>query len=142
MVSNRKATGRASSMPGGLALGALAGMGITLIAAGLVAWLVDRGTMATEGIGYVAMVILTVSSFAGAMLACLKIKRLRLQVCLMSGGIYYLILLGMTALFFGGQYRGMGVTALMVFCGCGLAVLAGFRQGRGGKNRRRVKLPR
>lgn len=138
MVSNRKATGRASSIPGGLALGALVGMGITLIASGIVAWLVDRGTMTVEGIGYAAMAILTVSAFAGAMVACLKIKRLRLQVCLISGGVYYLLLLAMTALFFGGQYRGMGVTAMMVCCGCILAVLAGFRQGRGGKKRHRV----
>jgi hypothetical protein len=52
---------------------------------------------------------------------------------LISGGIYYLMLLAMTILFFGGHFRGMGVTALMVACGSILAILGGFSKGRGGK---------
>ena len=35
-------------------------------------------------------------------------------MCLAAGGGYYLCLLAITALFFGGQYQGVGVTALMV----------------------------
>ena len=105
--------------------------------AGLVAFLVDRGTMPLDGIGYGAMGILVVSALSGALTAWSKIKRLRMQVCLLSGGIYYLALLGMTMLFFGGQFRGMGVTALMVACGSVLAILGGFSKGRGGKPRYR-----
>lgn len=133
MVTNHKATGRASSLPGGLAWGALVNMALTLIGSGVVAFLVDRETMPVNGIGYGAMVILVVSALSGAMMAWKKIKRLRLQVCLLSGGIYYMMLLGMTMLFFGGQFSGMGVTALMVACGSILAILVGFSKGRGGK---------
>jgi hypothetical protein len=120
-------------MPVGLAWGALVSLGLTLIGSGIVAFLVDRGTMPVEGIGYGAMGILVISALSGALTAWSKIKRLRLQVCLMSGGIYYLMLLGMTMLFFGGHFRGMGVTALMVACGSILAILGGFSKGRGGK---------
>lgn len=142
MVTQHKATGRASSMPGGLAWGALVSMGLTLVGSGLVAFLVDRGSMPVDGIGYGAMVILMVSALSGAWTAWKKVKRLRLQVCLISGGIYYLMLLGVTMLFFGGQFRGMGVTALVVACGSILAILAGFSKGRGGKRRYRIGVSR
>ena len=133
MVTQRKATGRASSLPGGLAWGALVSLAITLIGSGLVAILVDRGTMPVNGIGYGAMVILVVSALSGSWIAWKRIQRLRLQVCLISGAVYYLMLLGITILFFGGQFHGMGVTALMVACGSTLAILGGFSKGRGGK---------
>lgn len=129
-------------MPGGLAWGALVSMGLTLVGSGLVAFLVDRGSMPVDGIGYGAMVILMVSALSGAWTAWKKVKRLRLQVCLISGGIYYLMLLGVTMLFFGGQFRGMGVTALVVACGSILAILAGFSKGRGGKRRYRIGVSR
>ena len=83
------------------------------------------------------MVILVLSALCGALMARSKIKRLRLQVCLISGGIYYLMLLGMTMLLFGGRFQGMGVTALMVACGSILAILVGLPKDRGGKSRHR-----
>ena len=137
MVTQRKATGRASSLPVGLAWGAMVNLGLTLIGSGLVAYLVDRGTMPVGAIGYGAMVILVLSALCGALMAHSKIKRLRLQVCLISGGIYYLMLLGMTMLLFGGRFQGMGVTALMVACGSILAILVGLPKDRGGKSRHR-----
>ena len=142
MVTQHKATGRASSLPGGLAWGALVSMGLTLVGSALVALLVYRGSMPVDGIGYGAMVILMVSALSGAWTAWKKVKRLRLQVCLISGGIYYLMLLGVTMLFFGGQFRGMGVTALVVACGSILAILGGFSKGRGGKRRYRIGVSR
>ena len=86
-------------------------------------------------VGLIAGALFADSWLGGAWVAWKKIKRLRLQVCLISGGIYYLMLLGMTILFFGGQFCGMGVTALMVACGSILPILGGFSKGRGGKHR-------
>lgn len=142
MVTQRKATGMASSLPGGLAWGALVSMAMTLIGSAVVALLVDGGTMAVGAIGYGAMGILVMAAMCGALVAWVKIKRLRLQVCLLSGGIYYSLLLGMTILFFGGQFRGMGVTALMVASGSILAILGGFSKGRGGKRPYRTRVSR
>ena len=42
------------------------------------------------------------------------IKKMYLQVCLMAGACYYLTLLGITALFFGGQYQGVGVSGIII----------------------------
>ena len=102
------------------------------MSAGLAA-LIGGERIPEESVGYGVMVILTLSSFSGAMAAAGRIRRRRLLICLLSAGIYYGILLAMTALFFGGQYSGAGVTALMVLCGAGLAILTGLRDGRGGK---------
>lgn len=130
MVTNRKVTGKASSMPGGLALSGAVSMGITLLLAIVTAKLVDMGTLPEGGIGYAALGILMLSSAVGALTAVARIKRQRLAVCLGSGLIYYILLLSLTALFFGGQYTGMGVTALAVAGGCGSVILLGMGEGR------------
>ena len=86
------------------------------------------------------MVLLIVSSFAGAMIAFSRIKRQRMLVCIVSGVIYFAMLMSVTALFFGGQYSAVGTTALLVLAGSGTAALLGLRQRRGTK-RTKIKVP-
>ena len=135
-----KNTGRASSIPAGLAWGIGAALAITVLGSGGAAWLVLGGRLPAEWIGYCAMVILALSSGCGAAVAISKIQRLRAQMGLAAGGLYYLCLVIATALFFGGQYRGMGVTALMVLCGCDVVILLspGTRQ-RHGRRRHKIR---
>lgn len=134
MVTNRKVTGKASSMPMGLAMGGALSMGVTVLLAMITAKLADTGTVGEEYIGYAAVIILLLSSALGAWLAAAKIKRQRLVVCIASGVIYYGLLVCLTAVFFGGTYVGMGVTALVV-AGSNLTVsLLGMGQGRGRKH--------
>lgn len=137
MVANRKVTGNASSMPAGLAVGSLAALGITFVGSALAGYLVSSERLPESAIGWCAMVILLVSSVLSAAVAVRKIKHRRVYVCALSGVIYYGVLLAMTALFFGGQYQGMGVTALVVLAGCGIVVLLGLRGEKGGKYRKR-----
>lgn len=141
MVINRKVTGTASSMPVGLALGGCVALAVTILGSILAANLVLREMIPENSIGYCAMIILLVSSFVSATVSAARIKHRRLYVCLLSGVIYYALLLAITALFFGGQYQGMGVTALVVAAGCGTAVLMGQSGGkkrfaRGNKRKR------
>lgn len=135
MVANRKVTGKASSMPGGLAIGGGVSVLVTVLLSLVAAKLADTGTLPEGNIGYASLVILLLSSGLGAWMSAAKIKRRRLVVCLAAGGVYYGILLGLTALFFGGQYSGMGVTALAVAGGSCAAGLMGIGQGRGRKRR-------
>ena len=137
MVANRKVTGTASSMPMGLALAAFISLTVTLAGAAVFASLISKEALGEESIGYCAMVLILAASLLGAAVAVGKIKRRRVYVCLLSGGIYYGILLAMTALFFGGQYQGMGVTAPLVLAGSGLVALLGLRGEKGAKPRRR-----
>ena len=135
----KRYNGRASTIPAGLALAGTVSLILTLLGAAVTAWLILRGNFPVGWAGYCAMVILLLSSTAGAATAVSRIQRLRVQMCLAAGGIYYLCLVLITALFFGGQYRGMGVTGLLVFCGSGLIILLGGTGGNG-KSHRRCKI--
>ena len=137
MVANKKITGRATSLPVGLAIGAACSLAATLILTAILAKLVE---LPVEKIGYGIMVLLIVSSFAGAMISFGRIKRQRMLVCIVSGVIYFAMLMSITALFFGGQYSAVGTTALLVLAGSGAAALLGLRQGRGAK-RTKIKVP-
>ena len=131
--------GRASSIPEGLAAAAGVSLGLTVMGSGVTAWMILRGSFPHGWAGYCAMVILLVSAAAGALTAASRIRRLRAQMCLASGGIYYGCLLAITALFFGGQYQGMGVTALVVFCGSAVVMLLSGG-GKTGRTHRRHKI--
>ena len=131
MPVKQRASGKAISTPAGIGLGLLASVTVTVGGAAILAWMVSGERMGGDAIGYGAMVVLFLSSLLGALLAANRIKRLRVQMCLISGGAYYLTLLGITALFFGGQYQGMGVAAILVLVGCGTAALVGLRGGKG-----------
>ena len=131
MTVNQKVTGTAVSIPVGLALGTLVSLGITGLLSALAAWMILSGKIPESSVGWCAMAILTAASAAGAATAIAKIKRRRFQIGMASGSLYFGCLLAATAMFFGGRYEGIGVTAMMIFCGCALVILL----GPGGQNR-------
>ena len=118
-------------MPAGLAVGALAALLTTLTGSALAGYLVSTEKLPEQAIGYCAMVILLMSSLLSSAVSVGKIKHRRIYVCALSGVIYYVILLSLTALFFGGQYQGMGVTGLVIFAGCGIVGLYGLKGEKG-----------
>lgn len=140
MVTNRKMKGTAKSVQLALCWGLIISMVLTLILSAGITYLVLSETMAESAVGYGVMLTVLVSSFLGAIVAAAAVKSRRLFVCLMSGVGYFLLLLSVTALFFGGQYEGMGVTALLVFGGAGAAALMGGK-GDGQKRKKRRYKP-
>ena len=137
MVVNKKVTGTSKSMAAGLAVGTLVSLLITLFGAAVIANLVLSEKMVSQGIGYGAVLVLLLASATGAWIAAAMVKHLWLVVCMGAGGSYYLMLLAITALFFGGQYQGMGVTALLVLGGCSAIALLGLRGERSGVKKAR-----
>lgn len=137
MNGTKKYTGRSLSMPAGLAVGLGVSMAITGGVVGILAKLVDSEMMPWENVGYGIMAMLLAASFLGAVAAYGKIKRQRLMVCLLSGGIFFCALLSLTALFFGGQYNGVTATFLFVLMGSASAGLLGLRQGREDRRKRK-----
>ena len=101
---NQKSTGRALSIPGGIAMGTCLSMILTIFSCAVLAWMVDNEKMQWE-----------------------KMKRQRLMVCLLSGAAYLAVLLSLTALFFGGQYQAVGVTSALILAGSGTAGLLGVK---------------
>ena len=126
----RKESRAVSTMAGTLAVGAAVCIGITLIGAGICAALISSEAISAGSDGYCALGILLVAVIAGAAIGAGKAKGKRLYVCLLVGVIYLLLLFAMTALFFDGQYEGVGVTALVVFSG---TLAAAFLRLNGGK---------
>ena len=137
MVANQKITGTASSVPSGVAYGSGISIGIAVAGAMIFAKLMDAGLLPETAIGYSSMAILLVSSFFGSWAAAARIKRRKVFSCLICGAVYYAILLAMTALVFGGQYQGMGVTALLVAAGSICAILLEFPDGKQRTRRKR-----
>ena len=135
MVANRKVTGTALSLPAGIGFGLLLSLGMTLLGCALIAWLMLTQKLQEEAIGYASIAVLALASAAGAFLSAGLVKRMRAQVCLMTGAGYYLVLLGCNALIFGGQYAGLGVTAVVIFLGCGCAALFGIVRQKGSKGK-------
>lgn len=133
MVTNRKPTGRAATIPVGLLTGGAAALVSTLALTAVLAKLMESEILPEENIGYGVMVLLLVSAFLGSTIACRRVKRQYLLTAALSGVVYVLLLLSITALFFGGQYSAVGVTVLLVFCG---SILAAMLFTRGGKRRK------
>lgn len=124
-------------VPGGLALGLLAGLIITFSGAALMAFLIAGGTAGESSAEIAASVIQLLSAAIGALTAVGCIRKMRLQICLLTGLTYYLVLLGITALFFEGSYDGMLISALMVLIGsAGVAFVPSKKAGTGKKRRK------
>lgn len=137
MKTYKKVTGTSMSMPAGIALGFGVSMGITVIGAMVLAWLVLSERLAETAIGYGSIVILLSASAVGAMISTCVVKRRGLMVCGISTAAYYLGLL-VIALLFGGQFEGMGVTAVFVLIGGGIAVLLALMGNKSGVKSRKI----
>ena len=130
MHINKKVTGKAMGIPAGLGIATLISILFTLVGSAAVSYMVSSEKLSVESIGFASMVILAVAAAIGALYASSAIKRMRLQVCLMAGGCFYLSLLAITALFFGGNYQGMLVTAIIILVSCAIIAVLPTSKGR------------
>ena len=112
-----------TGLPISAGIGTLISLLVTLAGSAIVTWLIITEKAGEGSIAVASVVIQLLASIIGAWCAVAVSKQQRLQAVLLSGVGYYLVLLATTALFFGGQYKGLGITALIVFAGCGLVVL-------------------
>ena len=112
-----KATGRASSIPVGLAMGAMVSIIMTGVVCGIGGWLISAEMLSQDMIGYCALTALLTSAMMGSITAWKKIRCKRFAVSLASGGIYYLILLSITIFFFNGKFTGLIVTLITIMIG-------------------------
>ena len=139
MATNRKPSGRAMSMPAGVLMGTLISIAVSLLGSLLTAYLLSKETLRETGIGYAAMATLIAASLSGCIIAVGRIKHRRMLVCMLCAVSYFGTLLAMTALFFGGQYSGVGVTALLIFGSCSVVALLGLKKERTFVNRRKKR---
>lgn len=136
----RKVTGRASSIPAGLAAGAAVSILMTALVCIIGGWMIGAEMMEQNKIGYCSITALLASAILGSMVAGNKIQRKRLLISLASGGIYYAILVAVTIVFFDGSFQGMGVTLITVMIGVLASVLLqnGRQKARTGGRRKKM----
>lgn len=134
----KKATGKGISIPAGIGFGILLSLAVSLAGAGVMAYLLSAEKVAVSGIGWGAIVILASAAFAGGALGTKLVKGNSFPVSLGVGIGYFLVLLGCTALFFGGQYQGIVATFVTVFLGSAAAGMLGVKEKKSGFRRKKI----
>ena len=137
MRTSIKQSGKASSVPGALTISAAVSILITLAASLLIANFLNSEKITWEQAGYWIMGMLFTASFIGGKSAIMATKRQKILISIMSGILYWGLLLCMTALFFGGDFNSVWETAGIVLAGCGSAALLTVPAGK--KNRKKVR---
>ena len=137
----KKLSGRAPSLGRSVAVGAALGAAWTVLSAMLIAKLIDSEILAMENVGYASMIAVLSAVFMGASLAGKKAGHMVIQAAAISGVAYFVCLLLVNALFFGGSYKGIGVTALLVALATAMAIIAAGK-GSSRPRRRRYKIPK
>lgn len=128
---------RALSTPTGLAFGLIISMAVLSAVLTVTAKMIQSEMIPEENAGYGIMTALLAASFLGAVTASMMIQRRRGLMCLLSGGLLWVALMSVTALFFGGQYRSVGVTGLLIMSGASAGAMI---QAREKKAKRRKRL--
>ncbi len=120
----------------GGAVGAGVSVCATFVLSAIVAKLVDTGALGEGWIGHSALAITFLSAWVGASAGYGHARQRRLEVSALSCGIYFLLLLALTAVAFGGMYTGVWKSLLLVVSAALVAALPALRKGRGVKRKR------
>lgn len=130
------------SAPGAILLGGVIGLTITFLGSVIIAWLINGERLGEENLQYGVIAVLLIASFVSAILATILFRGKRMLISLATGFVYFLILLAVNALLFGGQYQGVPYTLLVILAGCVCNALLGVREGGRPNNRRQRMLNR
>ena len=123
MTTSIGRSGKALSIPAGLTLAVVVSIAVTAVVSTGIAYYLNTEKLNWTQAGYWIMGMLFGASFLGAKAVYAAVKRQRLIVSLLSGLVYWGLLLCFTALFFGGDYEAVGETAGIILAGTGCAAL-------------------
>lgn len=108
-------------IPVGIGIGMLYGMFVLLVGALVLTWLLSTEKIQEEAMHYGVMITLILSACAASGAAIYYVRQNILPVSVGTGFSLIIVLLGMNALFFDGNYEGIGATTLVIL-GTGIAV--------------------
>ena len=118
----------ASALLTATGLGAVAAMAVSILFCAIGATLISVERVGEGSSDIITVITLSSSSAIGAIAANRKCSGHKLILSFGTGIMYMLMLLGTTAMFFGGRYQAIGTTILPILGGCGAAMLLGMRQ--------------
>lgn len=133
---NGKRRGSAMKMQSALMFSTVSAVVLTITLASVTAVLIENEVIQANGAGYCVMGILVMVSMAAGLLAAELVKNKHMQVCMAAGICYFMSLIAMTELFFGGQYTGTLTTFLMIVVGSLLSALIEMRKNGQGRRSR------
>lgn len=137
---DNKLNGRADSIFKGLMIGGLWSAGWTILNVMILSFLISKEIIRFEMIGYCIIFILMSSAYIYAKIAYERIKQKRVIVQACAAAIYFMVLLGLNFLCFGGQYQAVGVTFMCVCGGASLSLLdKGTGKRKSGKYTHKMK---
>ena len=131
----KKSAGKAVSVPRGLFLSLAANVTIVIVGSAVIAILLNHKSITWNSTGYWIMSMLILAAFVGAKIAVSSIKTQRHLISLMSGLLFWMFLMCMTALFFGGHYYSFFETGILIISGSLAAAL--LHNPKTGRNRRK-----
>ena len=105
----------------------------SVIGATITAWLISSGKTPQNGMDTAAWIILFLSAACGSWIASGLTEGKKLQTAMLTGGAFLAILLAVTALFFGGRFRGVWIGLILILGASFSTAMLGLRQGRGCK---------
>lgn len=120
--------GRAVSVPVGLGISLIITATTTISATAIIAIMISNETIKWTQVGFWIMAVLLISSFLGGKAAIYTIKTQRFLVSIMSGVLYWMFLLCITALLFGGKYGSLWESGALIIAGSITAALIHFPQ--------------
>ncbi len=127
------------SLPGSVAIGTTVSVMTSGAIAVILAILIGHGKLSPGMMNYGVMILLMLSSAVGAMVARIHYSAKIMIVCIVTALCYWISLLSITALFFGGLYSGVPATALVIISGGIIAGCVPMGQGKTAKKRIRKK---
>lgn len=126
--------GKASTVASSMVMAGLTSMFTTIIATAVITNFIHTEKIAWNHAGYWIMVMLFISSFIGGKYAIYAAQMPKMIISLMSGLLYWGLLLCITAIFFGGNFESVWETAGVILAGCGCSALLGLPNS---KNRKK-----
>lgn len=135
-----KKRGKFTGMPAGLGMGLLTGMVISFVTIMVISTLIAGEKLEQQQAIYGSFVALLLGSFGGAWIAARIAEEKQMLVSIISGGIYFLVLMCITALFFEGMYENIWSTALLILGSSAAAGFAGIRKNNRGYRVKKSRL--
>lgn len=137
----KQQTGRSPSVGKAILSGTSTGAATAFLGAAVLAKLLDSEVMKMENAGYGILMIHLIAVFLGVKATLRRAGKWESWAAAATGASYFLLLLAVNALFFQGEFTGMGVTLVLIAAATAAAVLTEGKQ-KGKRGRRHYKIPK
>ena len=116
-MENKKVSLNGRNAASAIGLGVVISVVLMLVATFVVSALLMNQTIEIESVGVLVLIVTELSVFVGCAFSTLRMRRSVLPVAVATSLGLFIIQIGITALFFEGQYRGMIVTLVTLLGG-------------------------